>query len=194
MTRWRSICLFGALALGECLLASIPTQAEVAVRKNSRQATDAGPTKGRPAKAENSPEPQAPSVIGLDQALYLIRSTLLTLDDANRSGNYSVLRDLAAPGAQSRYNPADLAQIFSALRESHVGLSPVALSAPLLSAPPKLERDGELHLTGRFATQPRQINFDLLFQIVDGHWKWLGISVTAPDAPDAAANGAAKSP
>src|SRR5262245_14444371 len=36
-----------------------------------------------------APPKQTPS-IAVEQALYLIRSTLLTLNDANRSGNYTV--------------------------------------------------------------------------------------------------------
>jgi hypothetical protein len=35
----------------------------------------------------------------------------LTLNDANRSGNYTVLRDLAAPDFQGRNTAADLSQI-----------------------------------------------------------------------------------
>ena len=32
--------------------------------------------------------------------LILVRTTLLALDQANKTGNYTVLRDLAAPGFQ----------------------------------------------------------------------------------------------
>jgi hypothetical protein len=59
------------------------------------------------------PEPALPAI---EQVLYLIRSTLLALNDANRSGNYSVLRDLAAPDFQAHNTSADLAQIFADLR------------------------------------------------------------------------------
>jgi hypothetical protein len=45
--------------------------------------------------------------VSVEQALYLIRSTLLTLNDANRSGNYTVLRDLATPDFQARNTAAD---------------------------------------------------------------------------------------
>ncbi|MEJ2376835.1 MAG: hypothetical protein P8Y71_15965 [Pseudolabrys sp.] len=96
-------------------------------------------------------------------------------------------------GVQAKYSPADLAQIFSSLRDNHVDLNVVALAAPKLSAPPKLQGNGQLRLTGHFSSQPRQINFDLLFQAVAGEWKWLGISVTAPNAPPSAAKGAANS-
>lgn len=141
--------------------------------------------------AQNAPRPAQPSArnsqpklaVGLEQALYLIRSTLLTLNDANRSGNYSVLHDLAAPDFQAKNSPADLAQIFADLRNRHFDLFAVALAAPRLSAPPHLESNGMLRLTGEFPTRPLQINFDLLFENVGGQWKLFGISVATPQAP-----------
>ena len=68
--------------------------------------------------------------VSIEQALYLIRSTLLTLNDANRSGNYTVLRDLAAPDFQARNTAADLAQIFTDLRRRNFDLYGAALLAP----------------------------------------------------------------
>ncbi len=120
--------------------------------------------------------------VKLAQALYLIRSTLLTLNDANRSGNYSVLRDLAAPRFQAKNSAADLAQIFSDLRGRHFDLFAVAITAPKLTAPPHLENTGLLRLTGYFPTRPLQINFDLLFENVGNEWRLFGISVATPQA------------
>jgi hypothetical protein len=118
--------------------------------------------------------------VKLGQALYLIRSTLLTLNDANRSGNYSVLRDLAAPSFQAKNSAADLAQIFSNLRGRRFDLFAVAISAPKLTAPPHIENGGLLRLTGYFPTRPLQIDFDLLFQDVGNEWRLFGISVATP--------------
>jgi hypothetical protein len=120
--------------------------------------------------------------VPLEQALYLIRSTLLTLNDANRTGNYTVLRDLAAPDFQTRNTAADLAQIFSDLRRRGFDLFSVAVAAPQLMAPPHIENNGMLRLTGFFPTSPLQINFDLLFQNVDRQWRLFGISVATPQA------------
>jgi hypothetical protein len=133
-----------------------------------------------------APRPAAPAAalpVSLEQALYLIRSTLLTLNDANRSGNYTVLRDLAAPGFQAKNSAADLALIFSDLRRRNVDLYAVALLAPQLARPPALEANGMLRLSGHFPTRPLQINFDLLFQNVDNHWRLFGVSVATPKAP-----------
>ena len=140
-------------------------------------------------------KPPAPSAqnlpVSVEQAFYLIRSTLLTLNDANRSGNYSVLRDLAAPDFQARNSPADLAESFSDLRRRKFDLFAVALAAPELTAAPALDGKGMLRLTGHFPTRPLQIDFDLLFQNVGTQWRLFGISVATPAAPAAQAQPAA---
>jgi hypothetical protein len=139
-----------------------------------------------PAVAPHSAAPQTTPTnmpVTLEQALYLIRSTLLTLNDANRSGNYSVLRDVAAPDFQSRNTAADLAMTFADLRRRNFNLFAVALTAPQLTAPPSLDANGMLRLTGFFPTQPLQIRFDLLFQESAGQWRLFGIAVSTPEAP-----------
>lgn len=120
--------------------------------------------------------------VSTEQALYLIRSTLLTLNDANRTGNYTVLHDLASPEFQARNTAADLSNSFADLRRRHFDLFSVALAAPQLSAVPVLDGNGMLRLTGFFPTRPLQINFDLLFQNSGGQWRLFGISVATPQA------------
>jgi hypothetical protein len=137
---------------------------------------------------EQKPAPPAVAApqtlpVTIEQALYLIRSTLLTLNDANRSGNYTVLRELAAPGFQAKNTAADLGQIFSDLRHRNFDLFSVALAAPQLSSPPALDANKMLRLTGYFPTVPLRINFDLLFQNVEGQWRLFGIAVATPPAP-----------
>lgn len=142
---------------------------------------NAAPSKAAPKQAPpQQPVQNLPA--SLEQSLYLIRSTLLTLNDANRSGNYTVLRDLAAPGFQAKNTAADLARIFTDLRERHVDLFEAALMAPQLTSPPRLDASGALRLTGNFPTKPLRIAFDLLFENVGGQWRLLGISVQTPPA------------
>lgn len=146
----------------------------------------------RLAQVEQAPAAQPALPVSLDQALYLIRSTLLTLNDANRSGNYTVLRDLAAPGFQAGNTAADLAQIFTDLRQRQVDLYQVATMAPQLTSPPHITDNNMLRLTGFFPAKPLQINFDLLFQNAGGQWRLFGISVATPQAPEAQKPAAAK--
>jgi hypothetical protein len=131
-------------------------------------------------KAQPQPEAQPQLAVSVEQALYLIRSTLLTLNDANRTGNYTVLRDLAAPDFQAKNSAAELAQIFSDLRRRNFDLFAVALAAPQLVSAPALDDNKMLRLTGFFPTRPMQINFDLLFQNVGGQWRLFGIAVSTP--------------
>jgi hypothetical protein len=147
----------------------------------------AAPAKSAPAEASKQQQGhQLPSMpVSTEQALYLIRSTLLTLNDANRSGNYTVLRDLAAPDFQARNTAADLSQSFSDLRHRNFDLYGAALLAPQLTAVPALDQRGFLHLTGYFPTRPQQIDFDLFFQDVAEQWRIYGISISTPQTPTA---------
>jgi hypothetical protein len=130
-----------------------------------------------------APETNPASPVRIEQVLYLIRTTLLTLNDANRSGNYTVLRDLGAPDFQARNSAADLSQIFTDLRRRNFDLYAAALLAPQLTAAPAIETDGKLRLTGFFPTRPLQISFDLSYQAVGGQWRLFAISIATPEAP-----------
>jgi hypothetical protein len=149
---------------------------------SAKPAPSAAP-KQEPQQQQTQQQPAMP--VSTEQALYLIRSTLLTLNDANRSGNYTVLRDLAAPDFQARNTAADLSQIFSDLRRRNFDLYGAALLAPQLTAVPALDQRGFLHLAGYFPTKPQQINFDLRFQNVANQWRLYGISISTPQTPSA---------
>ena len=150
------------------------------------KAAPAASSKPQQQQSQQQQAQQQPSMpVTTEQALYLIRSTLLTLNDANRSGNYTVLRDLAAPDFQARNTAADLSLSFTDLRRRNFDLYGAALLAPRLTAVPAFDQRGFLHLTGFFPTRPQQINFDLLFQDVANQWRLFGIAINTPDAPTA---------
>ena len=174
-------CALGALFL----VASIAARYTIAQQspETKPDAATAGKQKALPSAPAVTPVSQQSVPVSIEQALYLIRSTLLTLNDANRSGNYTVLRDLASPDFQARNTAADIAQIFVDFRRNNIDLYGVALLAPELTAAPALDAEKRLRLTGFFATRPRQITFDLLFQAVGGQWRLFGISITTPEAP-----------
>jgi hypothetical protein len=131
---------------------------------------------------------QAPKPAQIDRngVMILIRSSLLALDQANKTGNYTVLRDIGAPGFQSN-TAARLGEIFAKLRTDNLDLSGVAVIDPQLSLLPQIEANGMMHLSGFFPSIPSQVNFDLLFAPVNGQWRLFGISVSigqmAPAAP-----------
>ena len=147
------------------------------------QPTTSQPTTSQ-GKTSNITKPASvPQPISSAQAIYLVRSTLMMLNDANRSGNYTVLRDLAAPEFQTRNSAADLALSFLDLRRRKFDLFAVSFSDPHFSPAPAVDANGKVHLAGVFPTRPLQIKFDLTFESVDGEWKLFAISVATPEAP-----------
>jgi hypothetical protein len=117
--------------------------------------------------------------------LILIRSTLLALDQANKTGNYTVLRDIGAPGFQSN-SAARLGEIFAKLRNDNLDLSGVAVIDPQLNLLPQIEANGLMRMAGFFPSVPSQVNFDLAFAPVNGQWRLFGISVSiGPSGPAA---------
>lgn len=127
----------------------------------------------------------------------LVRSTLLALDHANKTGNYTVLRDVGAPAFQAN-TAARLGEIFAKLRNDNLDLSGVAVIDPQLNLLPQIEASGLMHLAGFFPSVPTQVNFDLSFAPVNGQWRLFGISVaigqSAPSAPEASSRPAAPRP
>jgi len=134
--------------------------------------------------------PAGPQVVMPDaeKIVLLLRTTLITLNDAMQTGNFTVLRDIGAPGFRQGNTAARLAQSFSDLASKGIDLTPTSVIAPQLTEPPGLDqKQGMLRLKGYFPGQPIQINFEMLFQAVEGRWRLFGLSVqpgpaTAPPA------------
>jgi hypothetical protein len=145
------------------------------------QAPAPGPSQPPQVQPQQSPQP---AQIDRNGVLILIRSTLLALDQANKTGNYTVLRDLGAPGFQVN-TAARLAEIFAKQRNDKIDLSAIATVDPQLSLPAQIEPDGRLHVAGLFPSAPAQVNFDLTFTPVDGQWRLLGLTVTLGQAASA---------
>jgi hypothetical protein len=135
---------------------------------------------------ETSAQAPKPAQIDRNGVLILIRSALLALDQANKTGNYTVLRDIGAAAFQAN-TPARLGEIFVKLRNDNLDLSGVAVIDPQLSLLPQIEANGLMHMSGFFPSVPSQVNFDLAFAAVNGQWRLFGISVSigqmAPAAP-----------
>jgi hypothetical protein len=126
----------------------------------------------------------------------LIRSHVIALNQANMTGNYSVLREMAAPGFQQNNSFAELATIFAALRARQLDLGPIAVIEPKLYRQPAIDQRGMLRLTGFFPSEPERVNFDFAFQNIAGKWRLFGIGVNtsrevAATEPSAAGPGAA---
>ena len=107
----------------------------------------------------------------------LVWSTMAAVDHANLAGNYSVLRDLAAPGFQLNNDAARLAQIFAALRASRIDLSNTLLLGPSYTAAPRRPAADMLRIQGFFGLRPTAIRFDLQYQWAGGRWRLFGVDI-----------------
>lgn len=134
-----------------------------------------------PALAQSAQPAGVPDANGV---VMLIRTTLSALNDANRTGNYTVFRDLGAPSFRQSNSAAKLSEIFATLRKKNLNLAPVTIIAPKLAQPGSITKQGMLYLKGVFATRPLNVNFELLYQRVGNNWRIFSIGVdTPPVAP-----------
>jgi hypothetical protein len=177
------------------VLTQFPQPSQSAGGPNGRgQANGASPLQqAQPVHMAQTSPPPAPAVNGNrpampDQAkmMILIRTTVLALNEANKTNNYSVLHQLGAPGFQRGNTPEGLSEIFAAMRERNLDLGPVAVIQPQLYRDPAIDERGRLLLTGFFPSRPERVNYDLAFEMVDGDWRLFGIGVnTSREVPAA---------
>jgi len=118
----------------------------------------------------------------------LIHNTVLALNQANLSGNYTVLRDLGSPQFREVTTSAQLAVTFLEHRKTNLDMSAVVLFRPQLRYPAQLTSSGQLRIVGFYPTKPLQINFDLTYQITGGKWRIFRISVSPSKPAQAASN------
>ena len=118
-----------------------------------------------------------------EKLVLLIRMSLLTLNDAMQTGNFTVLRDRGSPSFRQANTAADLARIFARLEAKDVDLGMVAIMTPQLTEAKVEGPEQRLTLRGFFPGQPAQIGFELAYEPVAGHWQLFGISVAPVEAP-----------
>ena len=128
-------------------------------------------------QASVQPPPSIRPTPGQLELSKLIWSTVAAVDHANRSGNYSVLRDISAQGFQINNTPAQLGQIFTGLRNLQVDLSNALLVPPTYTVAPQLVQEDVFRVQGVFQMRPISIGFDLCYQWEQGRWKLVGIDL-----------------
>jgi hypothetical protein len=111
-------------------------------------------------------------------ALIMIRSALLALDQANKTGNYTVLRDLGGPAFRVN-TAARLSEVFADLRRQSVDLSVILAEEPVFTSPPMIDASGRLRVAGSAPLGQRRLDFQIAWQPEEGQWRLYGVVVTA---------------
>ena len=135
------------------------------------------------AQTAQRPVAVAPPAPDLQTVNKLVWSTFAAIDHGNLTGNYSVLRDLGAPGFQANNNAATLAGVFASVRNQRVDLSNTLLVAPTYEFAPAIVQNGLLRARGAFGLRPTAIRFDLLYANNGGKWQLFGVAVAPQPMP-----------
>ena len=130
----------------------------------------------RPTAQPPASQVPVPSQLELSKMMW---STVLAVDHANRSGNYSVLRDMSSQGFQIANNAARLGEVFAGLRNQQVDLANALLVPATYIDAPRMVQTNVLQLRGLFQLRPNAIYFDVYFIWEQGGWKLHGIDLQA---------------
>jgi hypothetical protein len=130
-----------------------------------------------------NPAPSASGVPRDDILEVMVRSVLVTFNDANLTGNYAVLNARFHPQFRQEAPPERLASIFAAFRTNKVNIAPLPVHRPVYAAPPGIDRDGLLVAKGQFDTRPWYTTFDLAWRREgDQWWLWrINVRVRPPE-------------
>ncbi|GHB04216.1 hypothetical protein GCM10009069_28440 [Algimonas arctica] len=133
------------------------------------------------AQQAQTQQTQRPALPDENTQARLVWSTLIALDNANRTGNYEVLHSLGTDGFQRQNSPGRLSQSFAQLRQNRVDVGRSILSSPTYYQPPTLLPDGSLRLRGGFDFRPKSIRFDLIYVSSGGGWQINALSIVEMD-------------
>jgi hypothetical protein len=173
---------------------SAQTESAATPTKQQQAQAQPAPAQEQEPHAQSSPAAPPPDLQDLgprlpmpsdDVLLMLIESSVMALNQANTTGNYSVLREIGAPAFQNANSVERLAQLFAPLRSRNLDLSPILLIQPKLFRAPEMNAKGMIRVMGFFPTSPERVNFDLIFQPVQSRWRLFGIAVSTRPAPPA---------
>ncbi len=107
----------------------------------------------------------------------LIRTTLMTFNDANLTGNYTVLHAKASREFQAQLTVDDLARAFQKYRDLAVNIESIVADDIASSEDATIDKSGILSLVGAFKDDEKRVRYKLRFVQNKGDWKLLAIDV-----------------
>ena len=109
----------------------------------------------------------------------LIRTTLMTFNDANMTGNYNVLFAKASKQFQSQLSADQLSTAFEPFRKKELFFEDVVTADYDSYEKATFDAEGALVLAGVFKTDEMKVKYNLRFVQNNKVWKLLGINVDA---------------
>jgi hypothetical protein len=113
----------------------------------------------------------------------LVKTSLLSFNDANVTGNYTVLHDKLSKPFRQEYLPEKLKEAFKEFREKNIDIELIAALKPTYEPPTSIDSEGKLVVKGYFPTEPIRVNFNLAFIPSDGEWKLIRLNVKLGTPP-----------
>lgn len=136
-------------------------------------------------QTSEKPRVNQPAMPDADNMLILIRTSLLTLNDAIQTGNFTVLRDRLAPSVRNKNSTHTFHRIFGRLIEQKMDLRAAAVVTPEITAVPDIDQNGRLTLKGVFRAPDRTgVQFQLVFERAEDEWRLYGASIDMVPAAD----------
>jgi hypothetical protein len=120
--------------------------------------------------ADRIPNPTAQEV--------LIKTSLLTLNDAIVSGNYTVLHAKLAKPFREQFDPDRLKQAFKSFADQKIDMAAVSAAPPIATDDARIDDRGALLLRGRFDVDRSRLVYELDFLPSEGEWKPIGLHVS----------------
>lgn len=122
-----------------------------------------------PAQAQKAPPPEQQEV--------LIKTTLLTFNDANVTQNYSVLHAKLSKQFRDQFSPERLKEVFKPFVDQKIDIDLIAAKPPIPAKVGEVDDRGVLSLSGHFDTKPSHVFYDLGYVMSDGEWRPIKINV-----------------
>jgi hypothetical protein len=113
----------------------------------------------------------------------LVKSSLLSFNDANVTGNYTVFHAKLSKPFRQQFSPEKLKETFKEFAEKDIDIDIIAAMKPAYDPAPAIDDKGRLIVKGSFPTEPARVVFELDFIPSDAEWKLVSINVKTTRAP-----------
>jgi len=113
----------------------------------------------------------------------LVKASLLSFNDANVTGNFTVFHAKLSKPFRQQFTPERLQETFKSFADQHIDFDIIAAYKPVYDPAASVNDDGKLIVKGYFPTEPARVLFDLAFIPSDGEWKLISIHVKTERAP-----------